>query len=77
MFRKKGGECIDPSAPNFDWEYWNFNVCWLEGNCIERKGRKCYCCGWLRKEKEETIASVGGVKPAILAEMLDKKVAGK
>ena len=47
-FRQKGGECIDPWAPNFDWNYWKFDFCYLPSfvNCYARPGRKCYCCGW-------------------------------
>jgi hypothetical protein len=47
-YRQKGGECIDPWAPNFDWKYWNFDFCYLPSfvNCYARPGRKCYCCGW-------------------------------
>ena len=66
-FRQKGGECIDPWAPNFDWKYWNFDICYSPAfvKCKARPGRKCYCCGW----KKDGDNPEGALKPEEVMEL--------
>jgi hypothetical protein len=65
-FRQKGGECIDPLAPNFDWKYWNFDICYLLVKCTARPGKRCFCCGW-KKNGDNPVE--GAITPEEVMEL--------
>merc|ERR1719391_31462 len=69
--RQKKGVCVDLTAPNMDWSYWNFRYCYSPNfvKCFARKGRNCYCCGWGTPSSVEPEQIL---KPEQVAEMAAK-----
>merc|ERR1719309_1622378 len=73
---QKNGVCVDPMAPNMDWSYWKFDICYSPdyAKCYARKGKKCYCCGWSKSSgvKPEQILNLSRLQNWLLHQRKNK-----